>query len=621
VLNLWPFQKLALTFLMTPFKELNYKPHKVLALDMGLGKTPIVCVAIRELKLKSALIFCPKSIKATWQERLVEWGAFNLSDIFICHTMKDKIPADKKCVILNYELGRSRNKVKNEDRKIVNPLFKQLYARQWEALVCDEAHRLKSTSSGASFTILHRNGYPLAGRCLHKWMLSGSFIPNRPMEMYPVFKALASELIAPYDKKDLFAYQFCAGFIDGFGTINSRGASNIDDLVERVRPLVMWMRMEDVYSEMPETVEDEIVLEVGDLQVTEKNAPHATAYKAVGIAKVQFVADYLKDRLTYNKEKIVVFSYHRDVVEYLQKNVGFKAQKLYGGMSDKERSDAMNVFVNDPDSLVFVIQIRAGGEGVDGLQRVCHNIVFAENEYGTGMRNQAIGRLRRFGQKSTIRVTSFRAGRTLDVKVIKAEKAKRKVIDQFKSSSNMEIQIMSEGLLERAVTAIESIATSLADLSSKAFFEIAAAGVNVSIPGKESVPAEKTQASGSVSTPAPSAAESDKKPAAKKTPAGTGAAQKKDVKAAEKDSSSDTKVAESTLTIDQVKKAAVTAMKAMQAKGLSGAEAQEAVRAVNESLGSADRMIDGLPADQYEAAVAAYAAAVEEASTDLASGV
>ena len=602
---------------MTPFKELNYKPHKVLALDMGLGKTPIVCVAIRELKLKSALIFCPKSIKATWQERLVEWGAFNPSDIFICHTMKDVIPADKKCVILNYELGRSRNKVKNEDRKIVNPLFKQLYVRQWEALVCDEAHRLKSTSSSASFTILHRNGYPLAGRCLHKWMLSGSFIPNRPMEMYPVFKALASELIAPYDKKDLFAYQFCAGFIDGFGTINSRGASNIDDLVERVRPLVMWMRMEDVYSEMPETIEDEIVLEVGDLQVTEKNAPHATAYKAVGVAKVQFVSDYLKDRLTYNKEKIVVFSYHRDVVEYLHANVGFKAQKLYGGMSDKERSEAMQAFINDPDSLVFIIQIRAGGEGVDGLQHVCHNIVFAENEYGTGMRNQAIGRLRRFGQKSTIRVTSFRAGRTLDVKVIKAEKAKRKVVEKFKSSTNMEIEIMAEGLLERTVVAIESIATSLADLSSKAFFEIAAVGVNVNAPTKESAGTVKTENS-SPSTPAPSAADSDKKPAAKKP---AGAAQKPAAKAAEKDSSSDTKAAESTLTIEQVKKAAVAAMKAMQAKGLSGSDAQEAVRVVNEACGSADRMIDGLPVDQYDAAVAGYAAAVEEASTDLASGV
>ena len=596
---------------MTPFKELNYKPHKVLALDMGLGKTPIVCVAIRELKLKSALIFCPKSIKATWQERLVEWGAFNPSDIFICYTMKDVIPADKKCVILNYELGRSRNKVKNEDRKIVNPLFKQLYVRQWEALVCDEAHRLKSTSSGASFTILHRNGYPLAGRCLHKWMLSGSFIPNRPMEMYPVFKALASELIAPYDKKDLFAYQFCAGFIDGFGTINSRGASNIDDLVERVRPLVMWMRMEDVYSEMPETIEDEIVLEVGDLQVTEKNAPHATAYKAVGVAKVQFVSDYLKDRLTYNKEKIVVFSYHRDVVEYLHANVGFKAQKLYGGMSDKERSEAIQAFINDLDSLVFIIQIRAGGEGVDGLQHVCHNIVFAENEYGTGMRNQAIGRLRRFGQKSTIRVTSFRAGRTLDVKVIKAEKAKRKVVEKFKSSTNMEIKIMAEGLLERAVVAIESIATSLADISAKTFFEKKEAVLNVSGAAKKEDAAPAASASG--------AEQKAEKPAAKK--ASSGAAQKPAAKAAEKDSSSDTKAAESTLTIEQVKKAAVAAMKAMQAKGLSGSDAQEAVRVVNESLGSTDRLIDSLPVDQYDAAVAGYAAAVEEAGTDLASGV
>lgn len=592
---------------MTPFKELNYKPHKVLALDMGLGKTPIVCVAIRELKLKSALIFCPKSIKATWQERLVEWGAFNPSDIFICHTMKDVIPADKKCVILNYELGRSRNKVKNEDRKIVNPLFKQLYVRQWEALVCDEAHRLKSTSSGASFTILHRNGYPLAGRCLHKWMLSGSFIPNRPMEMYPVFKALASELIAPYDKKDLFAYQFCAGFIDGFGTINSRGASNIDDLVERVRPLVMWMRMEDVYSEMPETIEDEIVLEVGDLQVTEKNAPHATAYKAVGVAKSSFVADYLKDRLTYNKEKIVVFSYHRDVIEYLHANVGFKGQKLYGGMSDKDRNAAIDAFINDPDALPIFIQIRAGGEAIDGFQHVCHNIVFAENEYGNGMRNQAIGRLRRFGQKYTIRVTSFRAGRTLDVKVIKAEKAKRKVVEKFKSSTNMEIEIMAEGLLERGVIALESIATSLADISAKTFFENKTAVLNVAGASKKEEAA-----------PAAEKASAPEKPAAKKP---AGAAQKPAAKAAEKDSSSDTKAAESTLTIEQVKKAAVAAMKAMQAKGLSGSDAQEAVRVVNESLGSTDRLIDSLPVDQYDAAVAGYAAAVEEAGTDLAAGV
>ena len=148
-MDLYKYQKDIADRLINIHPGMNGAPHVYLAVDPGLGKTPIVCDTIRRMKLKTALIVCPVKIKTTWAARLVEWGACGQDDIFICWSRADKIPASAKVVIVNYQLLNSRytlpgQKDVKRKKKAPNPLFKQIYARSWEVMVFDEAQALKN---------------------------------------------------------------------------------------------------------------------------------------------------------------------------------------------------------------------------------------------------------------------------------------------------------------------------------------------------------------------------------------------------------------------------------------------------------------------------------------------
>lgn len=77
--------------------------------------------------------------------------------------------------------------------------------------------------------------------------------------------------------------------------------------------------------------------------------------------------------------KLVIFAKYRmtnaKLVQHLQK---YNAVGVYGGIPSAQQQRNLDRFRDDPDCKVAVLQPSSAGYGVDGLQRVCSDVLFLE---------------------------------------------------------------------------------------------------------------------------------------------------------------------------------------------------------------------------------------------------
>lgn len=390
----------------TAVKFLTSRKQALLADEMGLGKTPVTCVALKTIGAKAALIICPSNpmLRNMWADRLKEWGAAD--EVYVCGSTTDKIPESSAFIVVGYE------------QLLRGTVLQQLLQRQYAAVVIDEVQNLRNFTSKRSKKILGGKD-PLVGRGIYQWVLSGCIMPNRPRELYPICKALAFNCIHPHTEFGKFAVRYCGGEC-------ATGASNIDELREKLQPFMLRRQMKDVLSELPELIHNDVEVELGAQDFDESNTPLATLSKIIGIAKAPHVVAYVKE---LGVSKCVVFAYHREVVEYLSEHLP-NAEKIYGGTSNKQKQEAIAQFING-STTYLILQINSAGEGVDGLQKVCNNLVFAELDWSAGTTDQAIGRLKRIGQNQPVNVYSFIARNTLDEAKLGTYYKKKRVINKL----------------------------------------------------------------------------------------------------------------------------------------------------------------------------------------------
>lgn len=101
-------------------------------------------------------------------------------------------------------------------------------------------------------------------------------------------------------------------------------------------------------------------------------------------------------------EKLIIFTEHRDTLEYLEKRVSellahtAHVISIHGGLSRKERLKAQTEFTNNPNCKVL-IATDAAGEGIN-LQRA-HLMVNYDLPWNPNRIEQRFGRIHRIGQK------------------------------------------------------------------------------------------------------------------------------------------------------------------------------------------------------------------------------
>ena len=137
-------------------------------------------------------------------------------------------------------------------------------------------------------------------------------------------------------------------------------------------------------------------------------------------SKFEKLREVLQEPL-HDGEKWLVFSEHRDTVDYLVRRLeglGFSGQvaQIHGGMAWPEREEQVEGF-RRPTGARYLVATDAAGEGIN-LQ-FCRSMVNYDIPWNPARLEQRMGRIHRYGQKDDVRIVNLVAGGTHEGRVLK----------------------------------------------------------------------------------------------------------------------------------------------------------------------------------------------------------
>ena len=384
----------------------------ILADQPRVGKTlPTAAAALEHLP---ALIVCPAIAKTVWE------AAFNkLSDVSV-RVVNGKNDAmkttDHQVVIINYDLLQYFNNA------------------GYQTLVLDECHRVKNplAKRTTSAALLMKQ----IGRV---YALSGTPIPNRPIELWPILHNLGIYRGGWYD----FAARYAKMWRAPWG-LDVSGSSNIAELKALMKPYVMRRKKEDVFKDYQDPQVSLITFDLpndkreqefdADALVANPNAllafeGLAEIMKEAGMRKVDAAAEFIDDLLNAG-EPVVVFAHHKDVVGKLCDELRIhKPVTVVGDTPRAQRDKAIEAFQSGKAKCI-VGNIAAMSEGVD--LSAADTIVFVECTWSTSALEQASSRVEniaKHGVKPIIYILTIRA--SLDHTVLSKILKKQNIINQI----------------------------------------------------------------------------------------------------------------------------------------------------------------------------------------------
>lgn len=456
-LDYLPFQKAGIAYALS-------RPNTLIGDDMGLGKTiQALGVMNADPSIHHVLIVSPLSVAINWQREAAKWLTRPHS---VGIATAKKLP-ETDIVICHWG--------------IVAKHATAIRARAWDMVVLDESHYAKNPKAARTKVVMgdRQAGIPplMAKRQL---ALTGTPIPNRPVELYPIAKWLNP---GEFGNWKHFVTRYCDAYQSRFGWDVS-GASNLDELQEKLRASVMIRRLKkDVLKELPPKIRQVVVIgaDTSDLKKALKAEQAVTtqaeksltaaqvavelgktqsedAYQsavaklrqastavftemsqvrhATALAKVPQVLSHVQDVLAEDGAKVVLFAHHRDVVASLKTGLeagtadspGVKVVEVMGGMAGPKRQDAIDAFQNDVETRVFVATIDAAKEGI--TLTASHTAVFAELDWVPGNLSQAEDRIHRIGQRDACLIQHVLLDGSIDAKMAQTIMHKQEVIDQ-----------------------------------------------------------------------------------------------------------------------------------------------------------------------------------------------
>ena len=408
-MQLFPHQQEAKLFLLS-------RRRAILADQPRVGKTlPTAAAALENLP---ALIVCPAIAKTVWE------AAFS------------KLAPNVSVHVVNGKKGASE--VNSADITIINYDVLQYgvtHVDRYNTLVLDEAHRLanpKAKRTKAAMLAMKKIDYVFA--------LSGTIVPNRPAELWPILHGLGIYRGGWFD----FVYRYAKAWSPPWGGLDVSGASNIPELKALVKPHMLRRKKEDIFMDYKEP---QISLITFDLAVDKREQafdadalianPNALLafeglseiMREAGMRKVQYAADFIDDLLQAN-EPVVVFAHHKDVVQALQDELKTHKPVVITGETPRAKRDKAIADFQAGKTLCIIGNIAAMSEGVD--LSAADTIVFVECTWSTSALEQASSRvenINKSGIPPVIYILTIKA--SLDHNVLAKVLKKLNVVNQI----------------------------------------------------------------------------------------------------------------------------------------------------------------------------------------------
>ncbi len=429
-----------------------------LADDMGIGKTKQLIMLREQTGLHRTLVVCPATAKYNWRDQLQQWGKER--DICVVEGRAAVFPSDATIVIINFDICAF--------------YAEELREKEWDLVILDEAQYQKNKKSARARAIYGGRTpqgnvlSPVPAKC--RVAASGTPVLSRPEELYSTLHYLDPIAWPDYGR---FVARYCGAYRDAFGRLNTKGASNLEELHDRlaatilvrrrkrqevaftglstkhllpptiVRPeadehfLDIQERTADILWRMGINPEESVTEESYDRIVRAFNKDPkcpvpfdeiSRVYAETGVAKIPHAVSYIKEKLS-ERDKLLVFAHHREVIRSIAEAFP-NTLVINGAVSAKKRFDRQKLFQDDPEYRLMVAEIRAGGVAL--TLTAASMVAFIEGSWVPADMQQAADRIDRVTQKEpNIYVSSLIAEGTLDPYMMFVRNRKNKIVKKI----------------------------------------------------------------------------------------------------------------------------------------------------------------------------------------------
>ncbi|MGB0678216.1 MAG: SNF2-related protein [Polyangiales bacterium] len=421
----------------------------VLADDMGLGKTlqtiALLLWARNKHKKAGNLVVAPTSVVPNWQREIAKFAPSLSTHLWHGADRQQQADAvsEADVVITSYALLR-------RDEAFLSSLG-------FRYVILDEAQHIKNPLSATAKAAK-------AVKSERRLALTGTPIENRLSEIWSIFDFVFPGLLGelrPFEEK--------------FARPIDRGdEESAERLKSTVGPFILRRTKEQVASDLPEKIEQEIIVPLADAQASlyrqvlrQVRQDLLSEVERQGVAKsqIQILAaltrlrqvacdprlldvpgDWSDDesgKLSALNEivaeaaagghRVLVFSQFVSMLRLIRAGfdkAGIRYNYLDG--STKDRLERVEDFNADSSQTVFLISLKAGGTGLNltGADTVVH----FDPWWNPAVEDQATDRAHRIGQTRTVNVYRLIARGTVEEKILQLSAKKRALMQTVLST-------------------------------------------------------------------------------------------------------------------------------------------------------------------------------------------
>lgn len=380
-------------------KMLPMKSNILLADEMGLGKTVQGALYLR-LKENAlpAIVICPASLKQNWANEIKKWVGVDSAILdgrqpqYLSEEYLKRFPV----WIINYDILGVENKEEKEKEKERQRIAKEnglpfrkkiLHVSGWcdeiikhnfNTIIADEVQYISELSTIRARGVLQISNSLKKSK---KLFISGTPYETKTSQFYPCLHILAPEYFSNEWK---FKMRYCGAVKTYFGW-KFDGLSNADELYSIVSKFMIRRLKKDVLKDLPPKIRSVVPLTIsdserkiydnidqefeqailsGEKKKSEQLAHIAHLKKGAYRAKEKAVIQWIKDYLTFQNKKLVVFIYHHETYDNLMKEFGYCSVGITGGTPANKRQEIVDKFQNDERVYLFIGQIKASGVGL-----------------------------------------------------------------------------------------------------------------------------------------------------------------------------------------------------------------------------------------------------------------
>jgi SWI/SNF-related matrix-associated actin-dependent regulator 1 of chromatin subfamily A len=387
-------------------KFLADRKTALLADEPRVGKTGAAIMAADYIFARTILVVTTASGRSVWRRGFDTWSNFGRRVQVV--TRKIKLEKNAEVVIVSWgDQADPHVRV-------------QLLSRRWDLVISDEDHWAKSFEAARTKSfygeLIEGGGRVLvstaiAGKADRVWCLTGTPLPNSPLDAYPRLRVLAVDRLLANPEKgwpevvkfEKFRDRYCEGHPMKIGrgswarwTFVVTKGRNEEELQARIGDFMLLRTQKDVGIRKVEPELFPLMVSEANRKATDAGLNTKKILAAVengadldmelgpkrrltGEIKARAVIEAVKEEFDGGLDKIVLAYWHKDVGDILEAGLSSYGVVRIDGATSSDKRLAAELNFRLPPFRVCLAQIVAAGEAID-LSPACE-MIFVESSF------------------------------------------------------------------------------------------------------------------------------------------------------------------------------------------------------------------------------------------------